>query len=299
MTVLVEGNGWSKPKYRNRKIQKHSKCLVAHCAFFSEDTHTQNPPKTNKTDPNPPKKPQQKHPLLPKLWSQFKKSIWKIFELVKKSVKKVCTKKLLKKLIFLFYYNCKTCSWQRSGSSMKGHCWWNEITTELPKCCPGHRNHSLVKVAPEGMGEMLRGSLTCVWTQCNFTYYRQRIQIICNQYGFSHLHMFLSLLGLCFKRCNKNLREQNWADAEIHCIVSAKSIMDLELHRSILTSIHILHLLFRKAAVPAISPPANFKYVSIIWNHTVGTAGLNSFRAKTKSTKYFKVCKMHKQHSKY
>lgn len=50
-------------------------------------------------------------------------------------------------------------------------------------------------------------------------------------------------------------------------------------------SIHILHLLHRKAAVFAISEPsANFKYVSIIQNHTVETAGLNSFRAITKST---------------
>lgn len=53
-----------------------------------------------------------------------------------------------------------------------------------------------------------------------------------------------------------------------------------------LMSIHVQYLLHRKAAVVAISEPsANFKYVSIIQNHTVGTAGLNSFRAITKSTK--------------
>lgn len=194
--------------------------------------------------------------------------------------------KASEKPLFPSFYDCKTCSWQRSGSSLIGQCWWTEITTELPKYCPGHRNHRLVKVAPEEVMEMLRGSLTCVWAQGNFNYYKQGIQIICNQYGFSHLHMLLSLLGLCFKWCNKNLREQNSSDAEIHCIVSSKSITDLELHRNILTSIHILHLLLRKAAVLAISePPANFKYVSIIRNHTVGTAGLNSFRAITKSTK--------------
>lgn len=59
-------------------------------------------------------------------------------------------------------------------------------------------------------------------TQCNFTYYKQGIQIICNQFGFSHLQMLLSLLGLCFKWCNENPLEQNSFDAEIHCIVSLK-----------------------------------------------------------------------------
>lgn len=167
----------------------------------------------------------------------------------------------------------------------------------LPKHCPGHQNHRLAKVAPEEMIGVLRGSLTCNTVQLYLLQTRNPNYL--QSVWFCHLQMLLSLLGLCFKRCNKNPGTNFiWCRSTLHCLFKTITVQDL--HRNILTSIYILHLLHRKAAVLAISePPANFKYVSIIRNHTVGTAGLNSFRAIAKSTKQFKLCKMCKQHSKY
>lgn len=93
------------------------------------------------------------------------------------------------KIIFPFYYNCKTCSCQRSDSALKGQCWWTEITAELPRHCPGHHKHSLVKVAPEEMMEVLRFHCMCQ-TQWNFAYYKHESKI-------SAITM-VSLISKCF-----------------------------------------------------------------------------------------------------
>lgn len=104
--------------------------------------------------------------------------------------------------------------------------------------------------------------------------------------------MLISLLGLCFKWRNTNLfvvlRKTNAYVAEIPSIASsqASQVTGLELHRSTSMLIRVLDLLLRKAAGLIVSePPAYFKYVSIVLNHTVATAGLNSRRAISKSCK--------------
>lgn len=99
------------------------------------------------------------------------------------------------KIIFPSFYNCETCSCKGSDSALKGHCWWTEITAELPNHCPGHHRHSLVKVAPEERMEVLRGSMargkhSGTLLTPNKESKLPAITVV------SHLQMLLSLLGL-------------------------------------------------------------------------------------------------------
>lgn len=224
MTVLVEGNEWSKPKYRNRKIQKHWKCLVVHC-LFSKHTciNKKNPLKTNKTNPNPlPKKPSKNTTSSPNSKANLKNQYERYFSLLINQWKKLgCIKKLLKEFLSLLITSVKpvpvrevTVPWNARAGDLKSqrscqNTALGTISTGWLKRLQGN----------DGSAEMF--PYICQ-NQRNFTYSKQGIQIICNQCGSSHLQMLLSLLALCFKWCNKNPGEENLSDAEIDWIVSAK-----------------------------------------------------------------------------
>lgn len=130
--------------------------------------------------------------------------------------------KAAEKNIFPSFYDCKTCSCQRSDSALKGQCWWTEITPELPKHCPGHHNHILVKVAPEEMMEVLRGSIARLQHSGTLLTTNKESKLSAITMVSPISKYFCLCLDSVLNSAIKTSREQNLSDTEIHCIVSSK-----------------------------------------------------------------------------